>query len=145
MARASALPSYGFDERVPLVSDWKLWIDCLASGGLFGHIEGVYARYRRHARNLAADSTPWDKSFLDRMSDCLATLALVEANYPHLVRYCRNRRAQLLAEIGDWYLTRGDKPNARLYYASASRGYMTLIWELLPKPIQNALLSRKCH
>ena len=142
MARTSALPSYGFDERLPFVGDWKLWIDCLASGGLFGYVEGVYARYRRHTSNISAQTRPTDRSFLSRQSDCLTTLALVEANYPHLVRYCRYRRARLLAEIGDWYIARAEKPSAEVYYVSSIKEYFTVMWELLPQPIQSALLAR---
>jgi glycosyltransferase involved in cell wall biosynthesis len=141
MARASALPSYGFDERLPIVSDWKLWIDCLASGGLFGYVDGIYARYRRHAKNLSADARPSDPSFLARMSDCLATLTLVETSYPHLVRYCRNKRAQYLEVISGWYVMRGEKSNARVYYASAMKEYLMMTCERLPQPMQSALLA----
>ena len=33
MVRRSAIPSYGFDERLPLSSDAKMWVDCLSGGG----------------------------------------------------------------------------------------------------------------
>lgn len=52
MVRSACLPVYGFDERFPLVSDWKLWIDCLKENGEYGYIEGVYAKYRRHEENV---------------------------------------------------------------------------------------------
>jgi len=49
MARRSSLPIYGFDERFPLVSDWKLWIDSVGRDGVFGSIDGAYANYRVHS------------------------------------------------------------------------------------------------
>jgi len=54
MVRASALPSYGFDERIRVHSDWKLAADCLVGGGKFGYVPGVLGRYRRHDRNATS-------------------------------------------------------------------------------------------
>ncbi|MDO8269439.1 MAG: hypothetical protein Q7T54_02100, partial [Candidatus Levybacteria bacterium] len=52
MVRKSAIPSYGFDERIPTVSDWKFTIDCLANGGEYGCIDGIYAGYRKHGGSI---------------------------------------------------------------------------------------------
>ncbi len=57
MVRRSAIPAYGFDARLPIVSDWKLWIDVVSSNGCFGFIDGVYAKYRIHSQNITSTAT----------------------------------------------------------------------------------------
>jgi glycosyltransferase involved in cell wall biosynthesis len=46
MVRRSACPSYGFDARLPVVSDWKFSID-VAYGGRVAFLDGVYGKYRK--------------------------------------------------------------------------------------------------
>lgn len=118
MVRASALPAYGHDERLPIVSDWKLWIDCLASGGAFGYIEGVYARYRRHGRNIT------DLAHDQRLAEALLTLDLVEAEHPHLRQSCRFARARMCCARAASELARGrnDLARASLYEALGRHG-----------------------
>ncbi|MBU0620436.1 MAG: glycosyltransferase [Gammaproteobacteria bacterium] len=52
MVRRSHIPSYGFHPALPVVSDWKLWLDVVGSDGLYGYIPGIHARYRRHRDNV---------------------------------------------------------------------------------------------
>lgn len=52
MVRICTLPKNGFDDRLPTVSDQKLWIDCLSGGGEYGFVDGVYAQYRKHDNNI---------------------------------------------------------------------------------------------
>ncbi|MBA3023299.1 MAG: glycosyltransferase [Gammaproteobacteria bacterium] len=54
MVRRSRIPAYGFHPALPVVSDWKLWIDVIGSDGTYGYIPGIYARYRRHRDNVTA-------------------------------------------------------------------------------------------
>lgn len=54
MVKRASIPTYGFDERLPYVSDWKLWLDVLKNDGEFGYVEGVLAQYRRHSANITA-------------------------------------------------------------------------------------------
>lgn len=51
--RRSALPAYGFDDRVQVVSDFMLWVDLAGKQGQWGSVDGVYARYRKHAGGLS--------------------------------------------------------------------------------------------
>jgi glycosyltransferase involved in cell wall biosynthesis len=145
MARVSALPPYGFDERLPMGSDWKLWIDCLASGGLFGYVDGVYARWRLHSRNITRN----DKTLLASFTDCLVTLALVEASYHHLVPYCRYGRAHIFAALANFYLSRGEKQTASVYLVSARRersgSAVLLLYGSMPLLIQRALSAMYRH
>jgi len=54
MVRRSRIPARGFHPSLPVVSDWKLWIDVIGTDGCYGHIPGVHARYRRHRDNVTA-------------------------------------------------------------------------------------------
>jgi len=40
MVKHSRIPSYGFHPAIPMVSDWKLWIDVVGSDGAYGFIDG---------------------------------------------------------------------------------------------------------
>src|SRR5665811_1103036 len=46
MLRRSALPDTGFDERIAMVSDWKLMVDSLRGRGVFGFVPGILGCYR---------------------------------------------------------------------------------------------------
>lgn len=54
MVRRSRIPEYGFHPALPVVSDWKLWIDVIATHGSYGYIPGIWAQYRRHRDNVTA-------------------------------------------------------------------------------------------
>ena len=54
MVKRSRIPPYGFHPALPLVSDWKLWIDVVGRDGHYGHIAGKWAKYRRHSGNVTA-------------------------------------------------------------------------------------------
>lgn len=54
MVRRARIPSYGFHPSLPVVSDWKLWIDVIGTDGVYGYIPGIWARYRRHGGNVTA-------------------------------------------------------------------------------------------
>lgn len=51
--RRSALPAYGFDDRVRVVSDFMLWVDLAGKQGQWGSVDGVHAKYRKHAGGLS--------------------------------------------------------------------------------------------
>lgn len=54
MVRRTCIPSYGFHPSLPVVSDWKLWIDVIGTHGVYGYIPGIWAYYRRHRGNVTA-------------------------------------------------------------------------------------------
>jgi glycosyltransferase involved in cell wall biosynthesis len=114
MVRRSALPAGGFDERIPVSSDVKLWVDCLARGGTFGCIDGVYARYRMHAGGVTHDG-------VTHLLDHLRSLDLIEGEYPFLAADCAYRRARLEQAIGEWHLSHLHFPEARAYLTTALR------------------------
>lgn len=52
MTRRDRCPEAGFDERLPLSSDWKFWLETLAHGGQMHYLPKILGRYRRHAGNI---------------------------------------------------------------------------------------------
>ena len=54
MVRRSRIPEYGFHFWLPVVSDWKLWIDVVRGDGVYGYVPGILAQYRRHPNNVTA-------------------------------------------------------------------------------------------
>jgi len=145
MIRATAIPKHGFDDRLRIVLDWKFWIDCLAPGGHFGYVDGVLARYRRHATNITKLHFP------TRQDDEFVTLALVESRYPHLVASCRYSRARVLLSSGVGCLRRGEWARARLYLLNALRqsgrppwkAVVALLLPLLPERLVVPILKKQ--
>lgn len=54
MVRSSRIPQWGFHPALPVVSDWKLWLDVIGTDGCYGRIDGIHARYRRHRDSVTA-------------------------------------------------------------------------------------------
>ncbi len=91
MLRAESVPPWGFDERVKSSSDWLFWIECMArSGGVAGAVEGIHARYRRHAMSLSLNQ-PREHA----LQDLMVSLGIIEARYPTLIGASRKRRADI--------------------------------------------------
>ena len=89
MVKRESIPTEGHDERIPIASDWLLWIEiCARNEGRIAYLDGVYARYRRHANNITNDSE-------NHQEDIFVTLALVESRYHFLTKYAQQRRARL--------------------------------------------------
>jgi glycosyltransferase involved in cell wall biosynthesis len=121
MVRTSALPPWRYDPRVPYASDWLMFIECLAAGGHFGYVDGVYARYRRHPQNVTRAKGN------ARTEDQFVSLALVEARYPWLLGACRAGRAAIYRSTGVAALREGDVATARRYFAAALRQKVSLL------------------
>lgn len=124
MVRRTASPKFGFDKRLPMVSDWKFQIDTLSAGGEYGYIEGVYARYRRHGNNsrLKAPQKYYD--------DCLMTLDIVEKDYPQYSLACRKARARIYGGLAvTMAFQRKYRSVFKLYMKSVRYDYS---WKLLP-------------
>lgn len=54
MIRSEKMPPYGFDERLPIVSDWLFWIDLLSNGGKINYIDKILGKYRVHASSITS-------------------------------------------------------------------------------------------
>lgn len=141
MIRKSAIGNKLFDTRLPVVSDWKMWIDVLADGGEYGYIDGLYARYRRHGGNSRLIQS-------DRYrADCYVTVALVESEYPQYANDCRVAHARVIAIHALHEAFRGRQANAwRLWLISARMAFLSIkyplgiIFSALPDGIRQFLV-----
>jgi glycosyltransferase involved in cell wall biosynthesis len=144
MLRASAIPINGYDLRLSTVSDWKLWIDTLASGGQYGYIDGIYSRYRRHNKSITRDT----HSFITLMTEWSMMISLVEIEHPHLLLDCRYARAKLYADIGVSYIRLDEVSKAQTYlfasmlYALSLKSIVAPLIAYLPVSLRHWLLAR---
>ena len=72
MWRSDRVADFGFDTRLPIVADWKFILDIVGENGVWGSIDGVYARYRRHDANITTRLTRYEL-----YRDCLNTIRIV--------------------------------------------------------------------
>jgi glycosyltransferase involved in cell wall biosynthesis len=93
VVRRSAAPSQGFDERVPIASDWLFWVETLMNGGKIQYLDEVLARHRRHENNVTSDSIK--SPSLPEIQDHLISAAIILSNAPGQLRNIRHRRAHL--------------------------------------------------
>ena len=92
MLRRSKAPQYGFDERLPIASDWMYWVDALGNGGEIRYLDEVLGRYRRHGNNVTSQQNY--NAYIDHLNSCNILLT----KYPYLqnvilYRYSENLRA----------------------------------------------------
>ena len=73
LVRSNAIPEYGFETSIQMVSDWLLFIEVLRSGDVI-FINEALARYRRHGASM---SNYPDLVFKEHMQ----TLFLLESKY----------------------------------------------------------------
>lgn len=70
MVRRLEAPEDGFDELIPVASDWLYWIDTLANGGSICYIDEVLGKYRRHSSNVTAETSDIRRNELDHLLTC---------------------------------------------------------------------------
>jgi glycosyltransferase involved in cell wall biosynthesis len=124
MVKADAIPDYGFDERLPIVSDWKLWIDCLSGGGKFGYIDSVYTRYR-----ISSESITATRKF-DLIKDKLIAFDIIEKQYPQLKRACRTGRALAFYRMGILLMKQRDYPKAQKIFNRSLCSCLHCSWKV---------------
>jgi glycosyltransferase involved in cell wall biosynthesis len=107
MVRRDRIPHYGFDQRLPTVSDQKLWVDVIREDGLYGYVPGTLSRYRRHPDNVTADP----ERNLDQVEHYLDLVAEQYPSFRDAVRYAKPRR--LFYDVGVAMLASGRKKEAR--------------------------------
>lgn len=92
MVRRDACPKYGFDIRIPNVSDWKQQIDVALKGRVV-KINRILGRYRKHATNVS------NRKF-ELMNESLSVLDITlqeNPDYPGLSEAVRIGKARYLA------------------------------------------------
>lgn len=115
MVRAGALPPQGFEEALPLVSDYMLWVEVLAHGGEYGFVPGTFARYRRHGSNMSANP-------LKNSADVRRYFEIVAARYPRYRAACRYGMVRsFYYQTGVDLLRAGRKRESRTMFLDALR------------------------
>jgi len=95
MVRNSKTPKIGFNELIPVASDWLYWCEALLNGGTINYIDEVLGRYRRHANNITGKViNKITQNEIDHLNSCNILLS----QYPQyskeiLYRYSENIRA----------------------------------------------------
>jgi len=115
MVKASAIPAHGFEEAIPIASDLLFWIEVLSSGGSFGYVDGVYARYRRHASNISARHA-------SMLQDVESSYRIAAARYPEYRDLCMDAIIRHVVYFGGVrHLAAGDKAAARRQFLRTIR------------------------
>ncbi|MBW3226016.1 glycosyltransferase [Marinobacter adhaerens] len=75
MVRADKTPTNGFNDLLPVASDWCYWVDSLARGGQIRYIPEILGRYRRHENNITNQESRIRQNSLDHLNTCNYILA----------------------------------------------------------------------
>ncbi len=104
MVRANAIPSYGFSERLPKVSDWLMTIEVALRGSVM-KLDGVHGGYLRHSKGASRQTfeTLWE------ISETLDLLTNRYNQHPLIRKACRQAyRRILIGEIARLFIS-GDR------------------------------------
>lgn len=123
MVRANAIPEYGYDERIEMVSDWKFFIDILMSGKHFGYIDKLLARYRIHKKSMVQRSMDYIEDAIAWLRDDLMSLAILETEYPHLSKSIRKSRSKCYCSFAVKNLKKGRNKIAKAYFIKSILTY----------------------
>jgi glycosyltransferase involved in cell wall biosynthesis len=89
MARRDSIPNEGFNEKIPVASDWLMWFEiCARNSGKVKYINECLGKYRMHENNVS-------NSKKDIKQDKFVTLAIIEARYPKYRDAVRKQRGHL--------------------------------------------------
>ncbi|MFO0594774.1 MAG: glycosyltransferase family 2 protein [Myxococcaceae bacterium] len=103
MVRKSAIPTRGFDERLPMTSDWKFLVDCLAGGGRFTMLRETLARYRVLTSSVTRSRAE------QHLAEKHHTLQLIADDDPSLAAAARRGQARLHLQAAEEAWQRGDR------------------------------------
>lgn len=92
--RAKDIPQKGYDNRIPIASDWLICIDTLANGGTVEYIDEVLGRHRRHSENITKIRKDYNNEI-----DLLNTCNIAMLNYPQYAKEALYRYSEILASM----------------------------------------------
>lgn len=95
LVRKDTAPKNGFNELLPVASDWLYWIECLAAGGEIRYINAILGKYRRHQKNITKKSNSVTQNYIDHLNTCNHILILA----PHLLGAANHARARIIASL----------------------------------------------
>jgi glycosyltransferase involved in cell wall biosynthesis len=89
--RRDKTPVHGYDERLPIVSDWLYTMQTLGNGGKIMYIDEVLGKYRKHENNVT-------KNFheLNSQKDTLNACSILLLNHPELSNKILYRYSEIL-------------------------------------------------
>lgn len=134
MLRREAIPAYGFDERIKYVSDWKIQVDCLASGGHYGYVDGVLAKYRFHPGGVTSSRK------IGCYEDSVSCLHEIVAQYPEYQDLAARKEGEYQLILA--YLRLRQTDIAGFFKAALKSLWLTRLVHL-PSSIGNILRLRK--
>ena len=123
LARRAMCPPGGFDERIPVVSDFLFYVETSVRGPV-KVLDEVLWRYRRHGNNTMTER------YRDRIDSAL-TYAILEFKYPFLIPEINIARATYFYLRALEFFNRGDVDEARPLMQQAfryGRSPKTLVW-----------------
>ena len=89
MVRVPSDRNIFFDSDIKVASDWLYWFEVVEQQkGEIGYVDGVYARYRRHAGNITNLTE-------HALRDPLLTLDKIEAKYSNKIKLTTQKRSEL--------------------------------------------------
>lgn len=94
VVRRDKSPVHGYDERLPIVSDWLFTMETLANGGKIKYIDEVLGRYRRHDNNVSKNLTK-----LNGYKDALNACSILLVNHPALCKKILHRYSEILRSL----------------------------------------------
>ena len=111
VVRRAKSPKNGFDERLPIVSDWLYWMQSLANGGEIIYIDEVLGKYRRHDKNVTKDF-----KHLNGHKDVLSACSILLLDFPKLSNKILFRYSETLRSLRVY-----DKKNYGYYLIASFR------------------------
>ena len=95
MVRRENTPVNGYDERIPVASDWLYWVECLADGGKINYLNDVLGKYRKHNYNISGKQS---KSFAQIYLDSMNSASIVLYRYPQFLPELTSRFSSIFRE-----------------------------------------------
>ncbi|RBQ30939.1 glycosyl transferase 2 family protein [Arcobacter sp. FW59] len=131
MVRRECIPEKGYNEIIPIASDWFFWIDILAnSKGTINYIDEVLGKYRRHSSNITLLNQGNIEQFI--------TLSITESKYPYLLKYIRIKRSMMYYSLGIKSILDGDRKQGRIYFKESIyhnifnfKSYLRYLWSIV--------------
>jgi glycosyltransferase involved in cell wall biosynthesis len=118
LLRRDRMPS-AFDGRFRFHNDYIYDFEMIATGGPYVRMEGVYVRYRKHARSIGRDEAVRTTV----LEENLMALGLLTARFPRYAKYIRRRAAYYLILEALKNFHAGDRSRARhLLHAASAQG-----------------------
>jgi len=92
MVRTERTPEHGYDERIPVASDWLYWVESLGNGGTIDYINEVLGRYRRHDNNVTNNKMTIEQNTIDHLNSC----NYLHSKYPEFFKEITYRYAVII-------------------------------------------------